>query len=76
MQSFCYSCGMPIEGTSQGPTEHVCIYCVDEEGALRARAEIRQGLAQWLQEWQPNVSEAEALNRADHYMRAMPAWQE
>lgn len=75
MSDFCYSCGASLHMPDfKGPLEDFCKYCVDERGDLKPREEVRQGIARFLQSWQPGVSDDEALTRAGFYMKAMPAW--
>ena len=65
-QSHCHSCGMPTEG-------RYCEYCVDDQGNLKPREEIRAGLTQWLASWGSDKN-ADYGSRADHYLASMPAW--
>ena len=58
----------------KGSSENYCKYCTDEEGSLKSKEEIRQGCAAWLKSWSPDLDDATALQRADHYMKAMPEW--
>ncbi len=58
---------------AKGLSETHCKHCTDDEGNLKAREDIRQGMAHWIAQWQ-KVDEATALKRAEHYMRAMPEW--
>ena len=75
MMKFCYSCGAPLDAPDfKGQVENFCKYCTDENGTLKPREEIKSGIMQFLQSWQPDVSAQEAENRAEHYMLAMPAW--
>ena len=75
MKKFCYSCGVPVElDTFKGPVENYCRHCVDEMGYLKAKQEVRAGIAQWMQAWQPEIDQATAVERAECYMKAMPAW--
>ena len=67
-QSFCQSCGMPMQ--SESP---YCEYCTDETGQLKPREAVREGIAQWLASWGPD-QDADYRARADRYMAAMPAW--
>ncbi len=74
-QQFCYACGAPTNHPDfKGPVENYCKYCVDEKGTLKPKDEVKKGMAQWLQTWQPDLDEENALKRAEHYMQAMPAW--
>jgi hypothetical protein len=75
MKKYCHSCTAPLfDPAFQGPAENYCKYCTDESGSLKSREEIRQGIAQWLMSWQEGLDESTALERADHYMKALPAW--
>lgn len=75
MNKFCYSCGAPLWMEEfQGPIETMCKYCVDDKGELKPKDEIKVGIAEWLKVWQPDLDDANALKRADYYMKAMPVW--
>jgi uncharacterized paraquat-inducible protein A len=75
-QQFCRSCAMPLEQPDlEGMAEAYCEHCVDQNGKLRSREEIRHGIAQWIMAWQ-HVDIDTAMQRAEHYMKAMPAWAE
>ena len=76
MTRHCISCACPLEGDFTGPAEDYCKYCTDEEGNLLDRERIRKGVAGWLKNLDPDISEEVALKRADHYMLSMPAWAE
>jgi len=77
MDKFCHSCAAPLDGPMfKGPSDKYCKYCSDEAGKLKPREEIHKGITMWLKEWQPDIDEATAAVRADHYMKAMPAWAE
>lgn len=77
MNKFCYSCAAPLEIPEfKGPAENYCRNCTDAEGNLKSKTEVQIGLAWWLRSWQPDLSEEESLARAEHYMKAMPAWAE
>lgn len=58
----------------KGPAENYCVYCTDSDGNLKPRQEVKMGIAQWLKGWQPGLSEEAAIDRADKFMQAMPAW--
>jgi len=74
---FCYACGGPLDNPDfKGPSENYCKYCTDEKGKLKSREEIKQGVAQWFLSWQPDLDKKTALIRAEHYIKAMPAWAE
>ncbi|MDH3217140.1 MAG: zinc ribbon domain-containing protein [Candidatus Krumholzibacteria bacterium] len=75
MDKFCFSCSAPLNAPGfQSPAENYCTHCADEDGKLRSREEIQEGLAQWFQSWQPDLEEKTALARAEHFMKAMPEW--
>ena len=77
MDKFCYSCAVPLHMPEfQGKAENYCNHCTDEDGELKPRDKIRASMAEWFKTWQPDLNPEEALKRADHYMRAMPAWAE
>ena len=75
MEKYCLSCGAPL-GTEgfKGTAEEYCRHCTDDTGRLKSRDEIRMGIAYWLKTWQTNLDEKKAVDRANHYMKAMPAW--
>jgi hypothetical protein len=76
MPEFCLSCGMPLNmPDAKGMSEQYCKHCSDEGGNLKSRDEIKEGMANWIMQWQ-HVDRETALKRAEHYMRAMPAWAE
>ncbi len=73
---FCRSCAMPIDMPNlEGMAEAYCEHCTNEEGELKSREEIKQGIAHWIMGWQ-HVDMDTAMERAEHYMKAMPAWAE
>ncbi len=75
MDKFCFSCGMPLSMPgAKGVSEDYCAYCTDSKGNLKSQDEVKAGLAQWLQQWQAGIDQGKALERAAHYMKAMPAW--
>ena len=75
MNKFCYSCGAPLESPDfKGPAENYCKYCTDESGNLKDREIVKGGMMQFLKSWQPDLDDTQAAIRADHYMKAMPAW--
>jgi len=77
MDTFCHSCLAPLSIPDfKGPAEDYCKHCTDEQGNLKPREEVRQGVAMWLAGWQPGIDQAIALQRADLFMQAMPAWAE
>lgn len=60
----------------RGASDVYCKYCSDENGILKPREEVQTGIAGWLMMWQPDLDMATAMKRADHFMKAMPAWAE
>lgn len=77
MSKHCQSCTMPLETLGgKGASDKYCTHCSDERGNLKPRAEVQQGIAHWLQSWQGEISHDVAMERAGHFMRAMPAWAE
>jgi hypothetical protein len=65
---------MPLEAPeSQGPSGIYYKHCSDKAGNLKPREEIKQGIASWLKSWQEGITEEQALERAEHFMQAMPA---
>ncbi len=57
-----------------GPVANYCNQCVDEDGKLKPYEEIYAGVVEWIKMWQPGVTDAQAKERATHYLKAMPAW--
>ncbi len=76
MIAYCHSCSAPLSDEFKGASDRFCKYCLDEAGGRKSRDEIQSGIAQWLMSWDPGLTEAKALVRADHYLKAMPAWAE
>lgn len=77
MSANCQSCGMPLTEEFANPkAPQYCTYCSDEAGQLLPRAQVQAGVAQWLESIAPADSTANFSARADHYLRAMPAWAE
>ncbi len=76
MEKFCQSCGVPLSSEYKGLSDKYCKYCTDAAGKLKARAGVQKGIATWLKSWQPGITEKQAMDRAAHYMLAMPAWAE
>lgn len=67
----CQSCSMPFEGEGK-----YCQYCTNEQGKLKPKAEVLQGISYWLQSLTPEDKKADYMKRAEHFMLAMPAWAE
>jgi hypothetical protein len=75
MTEYCHSCSAPLAAPGfKGPAEDYCKYCTDGQGNLKSREEIVEGVAHWLKSWQPGIDDATAAVRAEHYVKAMPAW--
>jgi len=72
---FCQSCTYPLSQSpeARGKDPRYCRMCTDDEGRLHPREEVRAGIAGWLAEWQ-GVDQAVGMARAEHFMKAMPAW--
>ncbi|WP_428608332.1 zinc ribbon domain-containing protein [Sedimenticola sp.] len=74
---FCHSCAAPLENPQfKGPSESYCVYCTDDQGTLKPRQAVKEGVAGWFLEWQPGIDPQAAQARAEHYLLAMPAWAE
>jgi hypothetical protein len=73
---FCFSCGMPLDAGTQNVSANYCGYCTTADGKLKSREEVKQGIAQWMKMWQPDIDDPKALVRAGAYMNGMPAWAE
>lgn len=71
---FCLSCSMPLNNESAGKNPKYCKHCTDQSGNLHSREHVQQGISQFLKMLQPDIDEATALERARHYLKAMPAW--
>jgi len=67
---------MPLSADTKGASESYCLYCTDQEGNLKKREDVQNGVSQWLKQWQPGIDDATAMSRAKVYMQAMPAWAE
>lgn len=66
---------MPLSGEGgKEASGNYCQYCSDERGSLKQREVVQKGIADWLKQWAPEGSNADFMKRADHYMKAMPAW--
>ena len=77
MSNHCHSCAMPLDSPeATGSSPIYCRHCSNEQGELKPREEVKQGLIWWLKSWQGDITEEQAQNRAENYMKAMPAWAE
>jgi len=73
----CLSCAAPLEDPQfKGASDDYCIYCVDEQGLLKPRHEVKEAITGWFLEWHPGADSAIAQARAEHYLQSMPAWSE
>lgn len=74
MSTSCQSCGMPLAADAAQVV--YCGFCVDEAGRLRPKEQVQTGIARWLEGFAPEGTGADFMERAGHYMKAMPAWAE
>ena len=75
MAEHCLSCTAPLKSPEfKGNSDTYCKWCSDEQGNLKPRADVQAGIAHWFGSWQPNVTKEQAMERAGHFMKAMPAW--
>ncbi|MFW9845928.1 MAG: zinc ribbon domain-containing protein [Candidatus Thorarchaeota archaeon] len=73
----CESCGMAMqkpEDFGGGKLNNkTCVYCSDNEGNLKPRNEIREGMIQfWMQ--RESIDRKTAEKMTDEYMGTQPAW--
>lgn len=74
---FCYSCGAPLSVPGfKGPVKNYCRHCTDAQGNIKSKTQVQTAIAGWLKGWQPDIDEEKAMERAGHYMKAMPRWAE
>jgi hypothetical protein len=75
----CESCGMSIpEAKDHGGgdmSNPYCLYCTDETGKLKSRAEIREGMIN-LYMTRMGKPKEEAEKFVDEQMKELPAWKE
>ncbi|MBN2717385.1 MAG: hypothetical protein JXX14_16145 [Deltaproteobacteria bacterium] len=72
---FCHSCGMPLQNPMAGIVQgNYCGNCANESGHLNPREAVQAGIAHWLMSFSPDVTMEICMTRADHYLKAMPAW--
>ena len=77
MDKYCFSCGAPLNDMfASKAADKFCKYCSDENGKLHSRESVQQGIAGWLKTLDPANTTSDYMKRADHYMKAMPAWAE
>jgi hypothetical protein len=56
-----------------------CKYCSDENGNLYPREVVQKGIAEWLKGFAQTNKKNKNINfmqKADYYMKSMPAWWE
>jgi hypothetical protein len=75
----CESCGMPMPDAKYHGAGDVnnryCVYCTDEEGKLKSRQEVREGMIH-LYMAQMGKSREEGERFVDEQMRKLPAWRQ
>jgi len=72
--THCYSCGAIVQNKQPKEIAY-CEYCLDNEGNLKDRSSIKNGVAGWLKQWSPEeLSHKVALERAELYLQSMPKW--
>ncbi|MFH1448651.1 MAG: zinc ribbon domain-containing protein [Candidatus Micrarchaeota archaeon] len=79
MVDKCESCGMPImhddvRGGGKKDNKY-CLHCTDEEGNLKSREDVREGMIQHYIRSMAKPREA-AEEYVDEHMKNMPAWKE
>ena len=75
MDKFCFSCGAPLkEEYANKASDKFCNFCADENGKLKDRKIVQEGVAMWLKGMDPSNTSSDFMVRADHYLNAMPAW--
>ncbi len=75
---WCHACGfnLGIPGF-RGKSDIYCSHCTDQDGKFIAKREgVQRAIADWFKTWQPNLDDAKAMKRADHYLKALPQWAE
>ncbi|MGE5352837.1 MAG: hypothetical protein ACM3P0_12190 [Acidobacteriota bacterium] len=72
---FCQSCGVILDGSvAKEGAPGFCTWCVDEKGNLKAKEEVKAGVAEWLKSFAPKEGNPDFMERAENYLNAMPAW--
>lgn len=75
--AFCHSCGANLDIPGfRGDSDVYCVHCLDPNGELQSREDILKGVVEWMMQWQPDITREQAMERADHYLKSMPAWAE
>ncbi len=75
---WCHSCGFNLDIPGfRGKSKIYCSHCTDKDGNFNVtHEEVQEAMANWLKMWQPDIDDAKAMKRADHYLKAMPQWAE
>jgi len=75
MSDHCHACAVSLHMPEfKGLSDIYCKYCTDDQGHLKPRDQVQNGIAHWLKSWSPDITDAQAHERAAIYMKAMPAW--
>ena len=73
----CMSCGMPMTKAEDfgglNPANVYCAHCTNEDGSLKSRDEVYQGMVNFMMVSQ-NMDRKAAELAAQDYMAKMPAW--
>jgi len=73
--THCNSCGAAVE--AEVKSKAFCNHCLNEDGTMPEREDVKHGIAGWLKAWSPDELDDEtALKRAELYMQSMPHWAE
>lgn len=65
---------MPLSPDTRRDDTPYCQHCTNQDGSLRSREVVHQGIAWWLKSWQEGLTDEQASERAAHFMKALPAW--
>ncbi|HWP31019.1 MAG TPA: zinc ribbon domain-containing protein [Fimbriimonadales bacterium] len=75
MADYCHSCAASLnDPQNKGESDVYCNECSNPNGELKSRAEVQELIARWFMRWQPDLTIQRARVRAEHFMRALPAW--
>ena len=73
----CQSCGMPLrtpeDRANNDESNHYCMHCTDENGALKPFEEVLSGSVQFLMHTQ-DMEQTVAEQAARRMLEKMPAW--
>jgi uncharacterized glyoxalase superfamily protein PhnB len=73
----CLSCGMPMTRPEEfgggNPNNIYCVHCCKEDGGLKSREEVLEGMVGFMMASQ-NMDRKAAETAAKDYMAKMPAW--